>query len=58
VIVPVADAASHVGRHDGSFGRQLDATHVAICVQLGSLGQLPFPQQLVATQVAHDWEEL
>jgi hypothetical protein len=59
VIVLVADAASQVGRHEGSFGRQLVTTQTAMVVQLGSFGQLvPVEQQLAATHEAHDADAL
>jgi hypothetical protein len=55
VTVPVGEAASHVTRHDGSFGRHVCATQTAIEVQAGSFGQLvAFTQQCSATQVAHE----
>src|ERR1700722_9649041 len=54
VIVPVAAAPSHVGRHDGSFARHDCTTHTAIDVQAGSFGQLvASAQHFSATQVAH-----
>ncbi len=59
VIAVVADAASHVGRHDGSFGRQLCTTQTAMVVQFGSFGQLvALEQQCTATQEAHDADAL
>jgi hypothetical protein len=54
VVVSGADALSHVIRHEASFARQVWATHTAIEVQAGSLGQLAAPQQLATTQLAHD----
>jgi hypothetical protein len=55
VIVAVIAAASHVGRHDWSFGRHSETTQTAIDTQMGSFGQLDaLEQQCAATHVAHD----
>jgi hypothetical protein len=55
VIVPGADAASHVGRHDVSFARHWVRTQVATERHAGSFGQLDEPwQQLISTHDRHD----
>lgn len=59
VMVPVADAASHVGRHDESFARHWLTTQVATARHAGSFGQLvALWQQFVSTQVTHDVGEV
>jgi hypothetical protein len=59
VMVPVADAASHVGRHDESFARHWLTTQVATARHAGSFGQLvALWQQFVSTQEMHDVGEV
>jgi hypothetical protein len=59
VMVPVADAASHVGRHDESLARHWLTTQVATARHAGSFGQLvALWQQFVSTQVTHDVGEV
>jgi hypothetical protein len=59
VMVPVADAASHVGRHVESFARHWVTTQVATARHAGSFGQLvALWQQFVSTQEMHEFGEV